>query len=172
MTPLNKFTRYNMFGWDVFKRTIPSGDIYQTTINASIPFASTGLQTLWVKGLISGVNTTTGEVTPSRVPGYFTDTAKVIPSGVYEFIAQEDAEWWCLPAHVNDNDAPVLTPVVIKEGESFTVPANSLVVFVAGSFIVDMEIFDTLPVPFELTENEMTVVALEDTYGLIFDRKK
>lgn len=172
MNQIKEFTRYNLFGWDVFKKTLPAGEEYRATVDEDTPFLDFGLTTVWTKGRITAVNTSTGEAGPTRVPGYLTDTTKVIPAGVYEFKVEEATEWFCLPSFANGNDSPKLSPVVIKQGESFILEPGTLVAFLRGAFVLNGEAFNEVPVPIEIGDSARTVVAEVDTFGLIFDRKK
>lgn len=172
MNAIKEFTRYNLFGWDVFKKIMPSGEIYGTTIEDPVTFADVGLITFWTKGFITGVNTTTGEKTPDRMAGYITNPDNPIPPGVYEYTVEEATEWFCLPSFANGNDSPKLSPVVIKQGESFILEPGTLVAFLRGAFVLNGEAFKEVPVPIEIGASARTVVAEVDTFGLIFDRKK
>ena len=171
MNAIKEFTRYNLFGWDVFKKILPAGEVYGTTIAEDSKFSEAGLTTLWTKGVVTGVNTTTGARTPNRVAGYITDPEGPVPAGVYEYTVQEATEWFCLPSFANGNDSPKLDAAVIKKGESMTLPAGTLIAFLRGSFVLDGESFTEVPVPIQIGSAAKTVVAVEDTYGLIFDRK-
>jgi hypothetical protein len=172
MSPIYKFKRYDSFGWDIFQKSLPTGEEYQTTIEAQTTFTDVGLTTLWVKGLITGRNVTTGVVSPLRVAGSFTDQSKVIPAGVYEYLVEEATEWWCLPTHMNGGEAPTLTSVVINAGESRTFDVGTLLFMVSGSFQIDGTTYGEEPVPIELVNSSLTISAVTDSYGLLFDRKK
>lgn len=172
MSPLYEFKRYDSFGWDIFQKSLPTGEEYQITIEAPMTFADTGLTTFWVSGIVTGLNVTTGEVQPTRVAGSFTDNSRVIPVGVYEYFVEKATEWWCLPKHLNGGDSPVLTSVVINAGESRTFDVGTLLFMVSGSFQIDGTTYGEEPVPIELVNSSLTISAVTDSYGLLFDRKK
>jgi hypothetical protein len=172
MNAINEFKRYNSFGWDIFKKYLPTGEEYQTTVDTQITFADVGITTLWVKGLITGLNVTTGVVTPPRVAGSFTDPSRVIPVGVYEYLVEEATEWWCLPTYANGGESPALTSVVIKAGDSRTFDVGTLLFMVSGSFSIDGITYGDEPLPIELQNSSLTISAVTDSYGLLFDRKK
>lgn len=172
MNQIKEFTRYNLFGWDVFKKTLPAGSEYRAVIDEGTTFRDSGLTTMWTKGRTTVINTSTGKTEPTRVPGYLTDTNKVIPAGVYEFKVEEDTEWFCLPSFANDDDSPKLTAVVVRQGESYILDPKTLVVLLRGAFVLDGEAFNEVPVPIEIGVSAKTIVAAQDTFGLIFERKK
>lgn len=130
-----EFQRKYIFGWVVHVKTLQAGDTYavKVTGDGNVPSNKTGNITLWTKGLITGVNSSTGDITLPRTKGYFSLDRDAIPSGEFKFTAEEDSEWVCVNYIANRKTLPNLR-VIRCDSSSVVIPAGSNILFCDDGF--------------------------------------
>lgn len=105
------------FGWKLVKMALPQGHSYGLIVGADRDRSSVGTVTLFTKGRITGVNTSTGEALDERVPGVLSTSLGPLKAGKRVLTAEEDSEWWCLDSRVNSAALPGIALVHATAGQ-------------------------------------------------------
>lgn len=172
MMTMSYFKRYSVFGWNVFKREIKKGEKYTVSFWLERDNASLGLMTMWVKGRISGMNTTTGVISPERVAGSFTgDRNFKYAPGRYEYLCEEDSEWWCIPYFANSESVPNATAIRLSANESLNLPANQRAIIFYGDASLNGTPIAEYPSAIS-SPTDSVISANAPTYGFLIDREK
>lgn len=164
---------YQAFGWRIYKNTAPAGFTYSVGLAKEHNSNTTGMQTIWTKGLIVGVNSATNTPTNVRSAGVFSGNFKnTFSPGRYIFKCVEDSEWWCLSDAVNDGDRAGVAPLILSEGMSVSLRESTNLLLLSGSIIVGDTLVTEIPNAITVTSPFTTITAKTDIIGLIFERHK
>lgn len=164
---------YQAFGWRIYKNTAPAGFTYSVGLAKEHNSNTTGMQTVWTKGLIVGVNSATNTPTNVRSAGVFSGNFKnTFSPGRYIFKCVEDSEWWCLSDAINDGDRACVTPLILSEGMSVLLKENTNLLLLSGSINLNGTLISEVPSAITITSAVTTIIAKTDTIGLIFERHK
>lgn len=164
---------YQAFGWKIYKNTAPAGFTYSVGLAKAHTSSTTGMQTIWTKGLIVGVNSATNIATNIRSPGVFSGHFKnTFNPGRYIFKCIEDSEWWCLSDAANGGDRASVSPLILSEGMSVLLTENTNLLLLSGSINLSGTLISEAPSAITITSAVTTIIAKTDIIGLIFERHK
>lgn len=161
------FTRYKVFGWVVHQKHLASGARYIIELPEDLNSKTLGNITLFTKGRITGERRGGGAPVADRVAGVHNMDRDFIPSGVFDFVAQEDSEFWCFNHKVNKGSLPNVRPFFLRSGESTTLFMGTKLLLCAGEFSVGTCTFSTASAV-DVVSDDLTVTANEDCHGFIF----
>lgn len=115
-----KITRVRAFGWCFHWVRGDTGTWYDMAVSRPSSVKDCGVYSFYTKGLLHGVNLTTGQRMPDRVPGLLSTTLPDIPAGIYRYTAQEPSEWWCIDQKFNSGLHPPVMGRKLAAGETAT----------------------------------------------------
>lgn len=167
MSPLLKFTRHNIFGWDFFSKELPAGYKYSIEVPFDTDYAAAKMITYWVAGRInsaSGVR--------DRTAGEITDPSRPVSAGKYTFIVAEDTKWFCTTAASNDNVLPEVSTAIIEAGDTATFGPGTLLFLAEGEFTVNNQEAVRGPKTYRIVSAATQITAVTKTYGLVFAKEK
>jgi hypothetical protein len=157
------------FGYVVTVVDLDAGEKRVVSSNEN-GFTSSG-NYFFTKGEIKVHVEETGEVLQNRSAGWLntehTD-AGAKTAGSFEFESIEDAQWLCIPLHLNDNKLPNLSSLVLTAQETATLDNGTNLYLVRGSLAVNGKTF-VGPTQIRIRSGTSTVTGLDDTnYSLKF----
>jgi hypothetical protein len=166
----NQFTydRHKAFGWVVHRKVLAEGESYSITVTEDTDGSRIGNITLWTKGRVEGVDRSGRVQIELRVPGYNNINRGLVPAGVYDYVAVEASEWWCINYTANRNRLPVVQVFSYAPGEVHPLPVGTKLLLCAGSVSFGETQYDA-PAAFEVSSEQATFVAGEQCYGFIFE---
>lgn len=125
-------------------------------------------RTLQVKGVITGVREDGSPLPVRRVPDVSDMSVTVLPPGTY--MAEEDAEWWCVNAEANrlNTRAKKTQFFFLKSGASTTLAVGTKLLVCGGNLQIDDTVFESGRA-IELVTAPKTAVALSNCYGFLFE---
>jgi len=167
MSPVLKFIRHNIFGWNFFSKELPAGYKYSIEVLVDTNYAAAKMITYWVAGSIksaSGVR--------DRTAGEITDPSRLVPAGKYKFIVEEDTKWFCTTARANDNMLPEVSTTVIEAGDTATFGVGTLLFLAEGEFKVNNQDAVKGPKTYKIVSEGAQITTVTKTYGLVFIKEK
>ena len=167
MSPILKFTRHKIFGWDFFFKALPLGYKYSIDVPVGTDYAAAKMITYWVAGSVKSTGSTRG-----RAAGDITDPSIQVPAGKYGFVVDVDTKWWCTVAKANGNILPEVSKTVIEAGDTAAFGAGTLLFLAEGEFKVNNQDAVKGPKTYKIVSAGAQITAVTKTYGLVFIKEK
>lgn len=161
------FVRHKVFGWVVHHKRISAGSGYTITLTENASSETLGNITLFTKGRITGERRGGGAPVADRVAGVHNMNRDFIPEGTFDFVAQEDSEFWCFNHGVNKGSLPNVRLFLLKENESAELFVGTKLLLCNGAMSAGAQTFGSGSALDVVTE-DLTVTASEDCHGFIF----
>lgn len=161
---------HKAWGWTVCHMGLAAGGSYGALIARAAPRDSLPSRAMWTKGRVTGVNLQTGAPVLERVRGVFSGDLPPMVAGRYRLEAAEDAEWWCIPNHLNGFDLPGVQPLRRASGEVFQAPVGTRLLVISGAAetwrgqVLPGGLIDTTG-----AATSTTVEAVTEVLGLLFN---
>lgn len=114
-----KITKVDAFGWKLHWVRAATGTWYDMVVARPSSIRACGVYSFYTKGLVQGINLTTGQRVPDRVPGLLSCTLPDIDGGIYRYTAQEPSEWWCIDRTFNGGNLPPFNPLKMSANQSY-----------------------------------------------------
>jgi len=164
-------TNHTAFGWNVSRCHLAEGNKYTVTVTADILKSQVQNITLFTKGSVEGTNKdgVTALLVPVRTAGYTNLNIPVVPAGVYEFVAHEESEWWCIDYIHNRKELPDATVFSLAAGDTTVLPVGTKFVLCAGTVLVGGVQYSA-PNAFDLISEDLVLEAKEQCYGFAFTK--
>lgn len=112
-----QITPVDAFGWRFHWVRAATGTWYDMLVARPSSVKACGVYSMYAKGLLHGVNLTTGQRMPDRVPGLLSCTLPDIDAGIYRYTAQEPSEWFCIDRRFNGGELPPVQSISIAAGQ-------------------------------------------------------
>lgn len=170
MKPAFDYVRHSVFGWVIHQKMVAAGEGYRADVPVAVEARDSGNITLWTKGCIRGTRPD-GSATEPRVPGSFNQDRGIFEPGEYQFVAQEDSEWWCINWIANRRSLPEVRAVRLAVGEMLELKPGDRLLICAGQAELDHHTFGPASA-LSIGSSERTLVATQPTYGMLFDRSR
>ena len=170
MSPILKFTRHNIFGWDFFYKALPTGYKYSIDVPVKTDYSATKIITYYVSGSVKRTGPL-GSAT-DRAAGHITDNSENLEAGKYNFVVEADTKWFCTTAASNDNVLPEVSKVIIEAGDTISFEAGTLLFLAEGEFKVNAQDAITGPKTYRIASAATQITAVTKTYGLVFAKEK
>jgi hypothetical protein len=167
MSPILKFTRHRIFGWEFFSRALPAGYKYSIDVPVDTDYAAAKMITYWVAGSIKSTEDTRG-----RSAGDITDFSIKVPAGKHGFVVDADTKWWCTTAKANGNILPEVSKTIIEAGDTAAFGAGTLLFLAEGEFKVNNQDAIKGPKTYKIVSEDVQITAVTKTYGLVFIKEK
>jgi hypothetical protein len=165
-------TTHMCFGWAIQHFKLSAGEQFVVLARDNIPRSDMSAKTFYTVGRMNAAHELTGVYTPDRPAGFFSpnELPDVLTRGKTTLTAVTDSEWWCLEGKLaaNKGKAPVMTPVVLEQGQSAQLPVGTKLLVCEGSGTIGNQTFSQAQAVTIATE-EKALVATSKFFGLIFD---
>jgi hypothetical protein len=165
-------TTHMCFGWAIQHFKLSAGEQFVVLARDNIPRSDMSAKTFYTVGRMNAVHELAGVDTPDRPAGFFSpnELPDVLTRGKTTLTAVTDSEWWCLEGKLmaNKGKAPVMTPVILEQGQSAQLPVGTKLLVCEGSGTIGSQTFSQAQAVTVATA-EKTLVATSKFFGLIFD---
>jgi hypothetical protein len=166
-------TTHTCFGWAIQHFKLPEGEKFVVLARDNILRSDMSSKTFYTVGRMNAAHELEGVYTPDRPAGFFSpnELPEVLTRGKTTLTAATNSEWWCLEGKLpaNKGKAPVMTPVVLEQGQSAQLPIGTKLLVCEGAGVVGNKAFSKSQA-FEVATEEKTLVATSKFFGLVFDR--
>lgn len=160
------------FGWAIQHFKLNAGEQFVVLARDNIPRSTMSAKTFYTVGRMNAEHETAGVYTPDRPAGFFSPNQlpDVLTRGKTTLTAVTDSEWWCLEGKLSPNKgkAPVMTPVILEQGQSAQLPVGTKLLVCEGSGTIGNQTFSQAQAV-KVATAEKTLVATSKFFGLIFD---
>lgn len=157
------------FGWKLSRVTATAGEQFKVVVPVDTERNKLSPYTLFSSGRITGQRDKQFAAF-DRVPGFANDTLpEIVAAGHYEYLVEQDAEWWCFESRHNENLPLMLSPVRVKAGESFALAQGAKLLLCSGSASVADRAHGA-GTAITVASTGTVLVAQSDVLGLLFDR--
>lgn len=163
-----KTQTYGAFGWRIDRVSLAAGETFKSVMAEDTDSRSLVNMTLYTKGVITGKHSNSEHTPEPRVPGFFnSNLPPVLPKGEITFLAESDAEWFCLNYGLNGRRLPNVTVFFLEAGKALLLPVGAKLFVCTGSGILSgVRVSSAQPV--EVAAAGASLVAEQDIRGFQF----
>jgi len=165
-------TTHMCFGWAIQHFKLNAGEQFVVLARDNIPRSDMSAKTFYTVGRMNAAHEMAGVYTPDRPAGFFSpnELPDVLTRGKTTLTAEVNSEWWCLEGKLTPNKgkAPLMTPVVLEQGQSVQLPVGTKLLVCEGVGAIGDRTFSQAQALTVATE-EKTLTATSKFFGLIFD---
>jgi hypothetical protein len=90
-----------------------------------------------------------------------------IPAGTFDFVAQEDSEFWCFSHKVNKDSLPNVRPFFLRANESTDLFVGTKLLLCNGTLNAGTQTFGPGSA-LDVSTEDLNATANEDCHGFIF----
>jgi hypothetical protein len=128
----------------------------------------------YVKGRVASIVPSTGETLEDRTSGWLNvehQDAKVVTRGKVKNKFTEDSAWLCISHQYNPKGLPNLRSLVLKDGESITLPNGTNLLLGRGTLKTPSKTFEG-PSQIRIRSGDILAISLGTSYSLYFDKNE